>query len=629
LAYKGINVLLSLIDKFTDPAQRATSETKKLQRQVKQAANVVGDFGTKVNKTFLNAVKGVSAMGTALAGAAIGTGFKEAFDLEGYRLQLETATKDTKKAADIMTYSIDLANKTPFEGGELVEAASKFESMSMSAKKWLPLAGDMAAATNKDFDQATEALIDAQTGELERLKEFGIKKADITKKAGEMFKNVEVVNNKGQIVDQEKFNEAMTSLMQDKFAGGMEKQATTVKGLWSTVTGVTKSALAQIVGMSTDGSIAAGSPLEKLKEIIKKAADAMAEFQQSGQLEQISKQVSEMFTNAVNFATTAVKWLKDNMDWLLPTAKGLFIALVSYNILVSVISVFKTFTTVVHGLTAAFTLLKGVKIADAAETLYLKALYAGDFVKSIITGTAAVAKNTLAWIVNKAMLVGQKVALLALKGAQLISAGATAALTAAQWALNAAFIASPIGWVVLGIGALIAVGVLLYKNWDAVKGKASELWDKITEVFGGIRDSITGAFDAAKEKVYGFFTGVEDKLNNLAKKVQDVPVIGTLFSGAKYVLGVMSDPKKAGRHATGTSYFSGGQTRINEGGRGEIVNLPNGTQIVPHDVATKQNKNININVSLNVQGNMIGNEQYADYIGGVVANKVIAAYGNM
>ncbi len=42
-----------------------------------------------------------------------------------------------------------------------------------------------------------------------------------------------------------------------------------------------------------------------------------------------------------------------------------------------------------------------------------------------------------------------------------------------------AFLTSPIGLVVLAIGALIAVGVLLYRNWDTIKQKAQELWDKI------------------------------------------------------------------------------------------------------------------------------------------------------
>lgn len=44
-----------------------------------------------------------------------------------------------------------------------------------------------------------------------------------------MFAGQQVVNNKGQIVSQKKFNKALLALMNDKFAGGMKKQAQTLK----------------------------------------------------------------------------------------------------------------------------------------------------------------------------------------------------------------------------------------------------------------------------------------------------------------------------------------------------------------------------------------------------------------
>lgn len=38
--------------------------------------------------------------------------------------------------------------------------------------------GDLASSTGKQMDQLAEAIIDAQTGEFERLKEFGIRAKD-------------------------------------------------------------------------------------------------------------------------------------------------------------------------------------------------------------------------------------------------------------------------------------------------------------------------------------------------------------------------------------------------------------------------------------------------------------------
>lgn len=203
-------------------------------------------------------------------------------------------------------------------------------------------------------------------------------------------------------------------------------------------------------------------------------------------------------------------------------------------------------------------------------------------------------------------------------GPTVAQTAATGAATTAQGALNTVMAANPIGAVILAVEALVAAGILLWKNWDTVKAKAGELWTKVKTVFGGVRDTITGAFDAAKEKVKGFFSWLDDK-------VSSIPLLGDIYSGGKSALSWIGG--KISGHAMGTPYFSGGLTRVNERG-GEIMRLPSGTQIIPHDVSVKAAGGRSVTVNINIQGNMIGNREYAEEMGDYVARRVLAACGN-
>lgn len=81
-------------------------------------------------------------------------------------------------------------------------------------------------------------------------------------------------------------------------------------------------------------------------------------------------------------------------------------------------------------------------------------------------------------------------------------------------------------------------------------------------------------------------------------------------------------------NATGTNYFEGGWTHINENG-GEIMNLPNGTQIIPHDVSTKMGGGYTVNCPVTIQGNVIGNESFIDQVGDAISSRVGLALANM
>lgn len=78
---------------------------------------------------------------------------------------------------------------------------------------------------------------------------------------------------------------------------------------------------------------------------------------------------------------------------------------------------------------------------------------------------------------------------------------------------NAVMSANPIGVVALAIGALIAIGVLLWKNWDTVKEKAMGLWNSIKDIFGKIGDFVKGIFDGFRNVIKLPTISVEGSLN--------------------------------------------------------------------------------------------------------------------
>lgn len=76
-------------------------------------------------------------------------------------------------------------------------------------------------------------------------------------------------------------------------------------------------------------------------------------------------------------------------------------------------------------------------------------------------------------------------------------------------ALGAAFsvLAGPIGIVVAAIAAAIAIGIALYKNWDTIKKKASQVW-------GAIKAAIMKPVQAVKAAVVSNFNTLKSTLSS-------------------------------------------------------------------------------------------------------------------
>lgn len=246
----------------------------------------LGNIASSTTTRLLSLGSSLRGMGAAMAGSAIALGggamIKQAASAEQYKNTLNIVMKDQQKAGEMYKWAVQMANKTPFETDEVVQATVKLQSYGVEAQKTLPLIGDMASAMGKSMDQAVEAIADSQTGELERLKEFGITKQMIVEQGAKKLAGVEIVNNKGQITNQKAFNASLFSLMQERYKGAMDIQSRSIKGLWSTITGVAKSGLTEIAGIDIEGKIKTGSFADRLKNSLGKAADLLTKFQDTG-----------------------------------------------------------------------------------------------------------------------------------------------------------------------------------------------------------------------------------------------------------------------------------------------------------------------------------------------------------
>jgi len=97
-------------------------------------------------------------------------------EFQKFQAVLTTALGSGSLAEGAMASIQAFASKTPFSVRELTDAFVKLTNQGFKpTENEMRQLGDLAASTGKSFDQLAEGIIDAQVGEFERLKEFGIR----------------------------------------------------------------------------------------------------------------------------------------------------------------------------------------------------------------------------------------------------------------------------------------------------------------------------------------------------------------------------------------------------------------------------------------------------------------------
>ena len=172
------------------------------------------------------------------------------------------------------------------------------------------------------------------------------------------------------------------------------------------------------------------------------------------------------------------------------------------------------------GLTVAGAVLSGV--SSVLETV--TGFFSGWFTllqegSPIITGltatlgilTAALAAN-YAWTQRAVVIGGIK------KVLDIAQAAATTGLTAAQWALNAAFYASPLGWIALAVGAVIAAVTYCWQKFEGFRRVILGVWEVVKEFGKTLLESVVNPFKQVLSGIGGVCSAIVSLLKGNFKE---------------------------------------------------------------------------------------------------------------
>jgi TP901 family phage tail tape measure protein len=162
--------------------------------------------------------------------------------------------------------------------------------------------------------------------------------------------------------------------------------------------------------------------------------------------------------------------------------------------------------------------VQGFQQAQVAVALYSASTQGASVAQGVMNGTLSISEGLVALLTGKMTL----------------AEVATNAMSVAQGALNAVMSANPIALVVAAIAALIAIGVALYKNWDTIKEKASQLKDAVVNKVSEIKEGFTEKWKSIKETIANSKFGqaastvmdamkktVSEKLNNIKSAYEE------------------------------------------------------------------------------------------------------------
>lgn len=644
MAKKNIGATLSIKDgNFTTGIKNAISGIKNLKNHTTNATGTLKKFGSQ-SKSTGDTLSGLAKKMTGAVAAYAGFSQVKNFmtdcvtgvlELERANSRLGTLMMNVKgttqaQVNEIIKYGDALELVTTVEGDATVAGASQlatFQLQGSTIKTLLPALQDLAVSSygvsvSQEQMQSMANLVGkVMTGSASALTRYGVTMTDAQKSILQTGTESERAAMLVEVLGQ-------------NFGGLAESMAKTPEG--------------RIVQLRN----AWGSVKDIVGYGVLPAVTSVVTF-----LASKIPAAQAVMTKAVDAVKVPFVWLKDN---LLPPLTTAFQNVWNYGV-----SAFNNIKNAVVENESKFasvkTLLTGVR--DALFNAFESCKPPLNWIKDnglplLVTGLGGVlqiATGVFNFFVNNWSLIAPIIAGIA--GAILVYKGAVTAIqiaqqawnviqlicTAAQWAWNVALTANPIGIIIVAIGALIAIGVALWMNWDSVcawckqafqavgdffvsvgtaigdffvglwtgiKDTAVSVWDGITGFLSGAWNTIssaatsvfTGIGNAIKNVWNGIVNAIKGAINSIISGINSmirgaVNGINGLINGINKVTGAVGIPAiptftapQIPMLAQGGLIRTAGSVIVGEKGP-ELLNLPQGAKVTPIDKTTNKNNN--------------------------------------
>ncbi|MDN5619231.1 MAG: tape measure protein [Psychrobacter sp.] len=462
-AIRTLDDLDNGLDDLNRSSRRADRSTSSLQQRVR-------GFGGTLAGVAKKAVMFGGVVGTLAGALSLNSLIDTQRQFDILNSQLITATGGTKQAAAAFDELTKFASTTPYALEQSVQGFVQLKNLGLDpSMRSMQSYGNFAAGMGKDLNQMIEAVADASTFEFERLKEFGIKASQQGDQVSFTFQGVTTTVAKNS----KEIQEYLLAIGENKFGDAMANRAKTLDGAISNL-GDNFNSFKLAVVQSGIG--------DAIKDIVVRSADGLSRMtdalktpENAAKLKSTIATIAEAFGNLQGFVSQATGGIGRVMDALNTPENA------------------ERLQTALQAVGDGFSRLKDL----AGQT--------GEVIGQV----------TDYFVANQEIIIPLASGIGAAAGAFLLFNGAIAAWTAigtlatavtAGFGAAVALVTSPVTLTLAAITGLVAVGVLLYRNWDTIKAKATEVFNSlpapvqdafanIKEIFTTVKDWAVAAFD--------------------------------------------------------------------------------------------------------------------------------------